>query len=592
MKRHISKHKLTASALPGISKERQQAYENRFDLGAMFEFSNVINSSLDLKFILGHLLLTIMGKLLSLRGIVLLAKDGSTFVVQNVKGLPSSLIGSEVVVPNIRQELIDINRSRSKGKVRWDFFRAHSIQLLIPLSVRGKVLGIVGFAESLKKGKLSSKEETYVKSLSNIAAAAIEKGLIVQELRDVNRRLDGKMQGLNTLFELSKAFNGVLDDERVIKLLMYSIMGHVGVSRYVFFLQRQGVLEVVTARLHRECPPALALQLGKIKHPVLVEDITGKRDAMLRLNLEALDLHALIPLQLQQETAGIIGLGQKLNAQPYSDADLEFLSSVGNLAIISLENARLFDEAIEKQKMEDELLLAKEIQAGLLPETLPKIPHFDLAALNISSKYVGGDYYDCIQIREDQYVIAIGDVSGKGAPASLLMANFQATIRALVPLGLSLSELTRRVNDRMCENTRSDRFITFFWGILDATERTFTYVSAGHNPPFLLRKSGSIERLDKGGIILGIMKTVVPYEEGLVELKKGDLLLLFTDGVSEAMSAGGEELGEEELERLAVAGSTGSAKSLLKSIVDRVQVHSKDAPQSDDITLVIVKALE
>jgi sigma-B regulation protein RsbU (phosphoserine phosphatase) len=169
------------------------------------------------------------------------------------------------------------------------------------------------------------------------------------------------------------------------------------------------------------------------------------------------------------------------------------------------------------------------------------------------------------------------------------MANLQATIRALVPLGLPLADLTKRVNDLLCENTGLDRFITFFWGILDAPRRTLTYVSAGHNPPFLVRASGAVERLDKGGIILGIMKTIVPYEEGEVSLSPGDVLVLFTDGVSEAMDTSGGELGEEKLEAVIRRELHSSAEAILSGIVNTVEEHSSGTTQYDDITLVVLK---
>ena len=211
--------------------------------------------------------------------------------------------------------------------------------------------------------------------------------------------------------------------------------------------------------------------------------------------------------------------------------------------------------------------------------------------MNISSKQVGGDYYDVIPLFPGRYVIAIGDVSGKGTPASLLMANLQATIRALVPLNLSLADLTKRVNDLVCENTGLDRFITFFWGIFDESTKIFRYVNAGHNPPFLIRSTGTVERLDKGGIILGIMKALVPYQEGEVVLSGGDVLVLFTDGVSESMNSSGEEWGEEKMEEILLSRNGDTAETILSTVVDAVKEHSRDTAQYDDITLVVLKVV-
>ena len=214
-----------------------------------------------------------------------------------------------------------------------------------------------------------------------------------------------------------------------------------------------------------------------------------------------------------------------------------------------------------------------------------------MAATNISSKQVGGDYYDLIRIDDHRFVIAIGDVSGKGTPASLLMANLQATIRALVPLDLPLGELTGRVNDLICENTGSDRFITFFWGILDTETRVLRYVNAGHNPPYVVRANGTFDRLDVGGLILGIMKATIPYEQGETTLCDDDLLVLFTDGVTEAMNARDEEWEEERLEAIALAHLQSPPDTILDTVVAALKEHGKDVPQSDDITMIIARAL-
>jgi sigma-B regulation protein RsbU (phosphoserine phosphatase) len=285
-------------------------------------------------------------------------------------------------------------------------------------------------------------------------------------------------------------------------------------------------------------------------------------------------------------------LGERLRGGAYSQADLEFLYSLGNLAIISIENARLFKTAIEKQRMEDELNIAREIQQGLLPEKLPSIPRFDIAALTISSKEVGGDYYDVITRKQDEYVLAIGDVSGKGTPAALLMANVQAALRALAPLCSSVAETTGQINDLTCANTRGgSRFITFFWGILDAKTLQFRYTNAGHNPPYLLRKNGTMEKLEEGGLILGIFKTSTPYAEASVTIVPGDILIMYTDGVSEAMNQNNEQFTEERLESILKKSTNLSAKEIIQQVQKELESHTQATPQSDDITMLVLKAL-
>jgi sigma-B regulation protein RsbU (phosphoserine phosphatase) len=369
-------------------------------------------------------------------------------------------------------------------------------------------------------------------------------------------------------------------------------MGQVGVSRYVVFLRDGKSMKVAVSRLDGQFEDERFLKsLAEVHAPARIGDIKKRNLQLVREKLEPLGVKAIVPMQIQQELRGVLCLGEKMSREDYSVRDLEFLYSLGNLAIISLENARLFKEAIEKQRLEDELLIAREIQKGLLPSRLPEIPNFEIAATNISSKQVGGDYYDAISLGNSRSVIAIGDVSGKGTPASLLMANIQASIRALVPFDISMSELTKRVNDLMYENTSSDRFVTFFWGLLDAEKKALTYVNAGHNHPYLVRSDGRMERLEKGGMILGIMSTLIPYEEETVYFNTGDSLVLFTDGVSEAMNKSAEEYGEPRLENVLQNTRGRSAQEILDGIHQDVKKHTGDFPQSDDITLLVLRAV-
>ncbi len=296
-------------------------------------------------------------------------------------------------------------------------------------------------------------------------------------------------------------------------------------------------------------------------------------------------------MQVQNQTKGLILLGEKLRGVSYAKEDLEFLYSLGNLAIISIENARLFQETLEKQRMEDELKIAREIQQGLLPLRLPEMEGFDLAAVNISSKEVGGDYYDVVERSAGKYVIAVGDVSGKGTGAALLMANVQAALRALAPMEYTLPEATARINDLTCSNTGGDKFITFFWGILDVQARTLQYVNAGHNLPFLIRSDGTVERLAEGGIILGMMKTVRPYQEGIVTLRSGDTLFLFTDGVSEAMNPQGEDFTEERLETVVRDLAGRPAREIVAAVRQEIEQYAGGMPQSDDMTMLVFRVL-
>jgi sigma-B regulation protein RsbU (phosphoserine phosphatase) len=293
-------------------------------------------------------------------------------------------------------------------------------------------------------------------------------------------------------------------------------------------------------------------------------------------------------MQIQGKTKGLIMLGKRINNVDYNSSDIEFIFSIGSLAIISLENKRLFKEAIEKQKYEEELEIARDIQRNLLPGSFPELKSFDITGVNISSKQVGGDYYDIIKLDSNNYCIAIGDVSGKGVPAALLMANLQAFLKTTCKHGMKLDEATTLINDLISENTTDGRFITFFWGIISENDKKMIYVNAGHNPPLLIRNK-TMRKLQKGGLLLGVMKTFIPYEFEIIDLEKDDLILMFTDGVSEAKDKFDNEFSDEKLEAIALANADKPATEILKIITDEVQKFAVGTHQSDDITMLVLK---
>ncbi|MDH4069028.1 MAG: SpoIIE family protein phosphatase [Ignavibacteria bacterium] len=567
-----------------------RTYESLFEHQALFDFSKIINSSLDRKFILNHILLTIMGKMVSVKGMVLLGDGADGYVVTMLKGFDGDLLNERVSIDPLPDQLFTLE-DLDEGRFPWiRFFRDQQAEVLLPMVITDKPIGFLAFGGRYARKQITPKEKTYFLSLANISATAVEKSRTIEELRQVNRQLDMKLQELNTLFDLSKEFGSLLDAEKQIRLLVLTLMGQAGVHRYMICQQSGPDMRPVASRIDGPEPQTRLLQdLARIKRPFVVDNLVIRNHPELREVLKGIGMQAVVPMQVQGETRGLILLGEKMTKEPFSPENLEFLASLGNLAMISLENTRLFREAIEKQRLEDELMIAREIQKGLLPAVLPAIPGISLAADNISSKQVGGDYYDALKLSETEWVIAIGDVSGKGTPAALLMANLQATIRALVPLKFPLDELTGRVNDLMCENTGGTKFVTFFWGILDAYAGTLRYVNAGHNYPMLIRLDGSVRRLDKGGIILGVMKTEIPYEIETIQLTPGDTLVMFTDGVSEAMDRDWREYGEVQLEGAVRSHKEESADQIIEAVYADVVRHVGGAPQSDDITMMVLK---
>ncbi len=242
----------------------------------------------------------------------------------------------------------------------------------------------------------------------------------------------------------------------------------------------------------------------------------------------------------------------------------------------------------ERSRLEHEMSIARRIQTELLPKQFPKPAGWDIFGFSVPARHVGGDCYDIIELDEGKLAITIGDVSGKGAPAAILMANVQAAVRALAESGVPAPRLVERVNRLVHGYTEDSVFVTFFYAVLDTRTRELTYVNAGHNPPCVLRADGRREYLDKGGLVVGVMPGVT-YEQGSVRMETGDDLVLYTDGVTEAMNGQEEMFGEERLEELLVAHRHRSARDIEEHVYTGIRDFAAGAAQADDLTMVIVK---
>ncbi len=245
-------------------------------------------------------------------------------------------------------------------------------------------------------------------------------------------------------------------------------------------------------------------------------------------------------------------------------------------------------EASERGKLEHEMNIARDIQMELLPKIFPKLPGLDMFAFTVPARHVGGDCYDVIDIGDGKLAITIGDVSGKGTPAAILMANVQAAVRVLSESQVPAAELITRVNRLVHGYTEDGVFITFFYSILDTRTGEVVYVNAGHNPPCILRRDGNREYLDRGGLVIGVMPNS-EYEEGRATLHTGDDLVLYTDGVTEAENLEEEMYGEERLEQLLIEHRHASAREIEEHVYTSVKDFAAGASQTDDLTMVIVK---
>jgi serine phosphatase RsbU (regulator of sigma subunit)/pSer/pThr/pTyr-binding forkhead associated (FHA) protein len=288
----------------------------------------------------------------------------------------------------------------------------------------------------------------------------------------------------------------------------------------------------------------------------------------------------------QDAVIGLVYLDTRAHTSSFTEDDLQIVTALANVAAAKIENVRLLEESLEKRRLDQDMKTAAEIQRGLLPSAAPDVPGYALAGSNRPSRSVGGDYYD-FALDQGRLLFALGDVAGKGTGAALLMAVLRAAVRGHWSEG-SAAEAMVRINRTICQNVTEGKYVTFFLGRLDPGSGQVAYVNAGHNAPLLIRSGGAVETLTEGGTVLGLFDPVA-YAEGTAELRPGDTLLVYSDGVTEAWNPKGEEFGEARLVALAVDKRDLDAEGLQAAILKDLDVHAQDARANDDRTLIVLK---
>jgi len=298
-----------------------------------------------------------------------------------------------------------------------------------------------------------------------------------------------------------------------------------------------------------------------------------------------------VPLQTDDRVIGLIYLDSPHFVHEFTKDDLNLLTVMANVAAIRIEHTRLAEVEQAEKLFAKELEQAAEIQRRLLPVSAPQVPGFDLAGYNAPCRTVGGDYYDFLTYPDGRVAMIVADVSGKGMPAALLMSSLQARVQVLFDDPTDLAALVTRLNRIIVSNSPSNRFISFFIGVLDPQTNQITYVNAGHNPPLVMHADRSREQLDATGLLLGIMNSA-QYQQKTCSFGPGDVVVLFSDGVTEAARVDiDEEFGEERLATTIEELSAGPSNSIIENINRRVHDFTSGAPAADDITLVVAKRI-
>lgn len=295
------------------------------------------------------------------------------------------------------------------------------------------------------------------------------------------------------------------------------------------------------------------------------------------------------PIVSNDEVIGVFDL-ESDQLSTYTEDDRQVLMLLAAQVAIIVEKAMLHEQLIEKKRLAAQLEVARQVQLSLLPPRDPHLAGFDISAYNFSTEEVSGDYYDFVSIYEDHLGLVIADVSGKGVPAALLMAFLRASLRAAIHIGYAPNISMSKVNYLLWESIENNQFVTAFFGVLDATNKTLAYSNAGHNPPLLMDKDGRARYIERGGLPLGMFRDTRYYEYYL-PVESGQTMVLYTDGVTEAVSPEGEEYGRERLEDAVRRGRDKTARELIDFIYSDLFEWTGGVGSNDDVTFVIINVL-
>jgi len=461
--------------------------------------------------------------------------------------------------------------------------------LVIPLFRRGEVFGAIECRDRLG-GPFTDADFDHLDVASEHVAFALDNALLFEETE--RRALEKE-----ALLEISKTLSAPLELDEVIEAILRSLRQVVQYEAAAIHLvnRRTQALELVREVGYPEgSDEAFRLMVGegivgwvaKTGEPLIVPDV--RRDPRYVSARAESRSELAAPLVLEGRTIGVFNV-ESDHLDAYHQGHLDLLAVFAAQAAVAIERARMTRELLDRRRLEKELAIAREIQASFLPKRAPDIPGFELAGATQPHDEVGGDYFDFIRVSETRLGIAIADVSGKGIPAALIMAGFRMSLLAEIRNEFALRAVMRKVNSLLHESTERDKFVTAFYGMLDYKNRVIVFANAGHNPPILLRPDGSIQYLLEGGVALGVLPDA-RYEERPLALGPGDVLLFYTDGISEAESPGGEQFGSRRLEQALRRLAAGSANEILKGIVDEVTAWAGERGVTDDLTVVVAKA--
>ncbi|MDH4336420.1 MAG: SpoIIE family protein phosphatase [Candidatus Krumholzibacteria bacterium] len=420
----------------------------------------------------------------------------------------------------------------------------------------------------------------------------------VGALREENHQLRRAVEELSILNDLARAIGASVDSEDIIHKIVDRSMRAVQAEQTVVTLvdrdARQSMKTLVRAMTSSADHPHFHINENLIgwmhlyKKPLCTNDPTSD-DRFRGLKWDAsINSILCVPLMVKSELIGVVTSYNKKTQDGFTEEDQRLLAIIAGQSAQIIENARLYEEEKALAGMKEQIKLAAQIQQDLLPKNPPQLPGYELAASSDAAQMVGGDYFDFIHVPHDRWAVCLGDVSGKGLPASLLMANLQATLRGQTALDSPVGETISRSNRLIYESTDPEKFATLFIALLDSATHDLSYCNAGHENPILLRADGSVDRLPTGGMALGVLEDF-PYEAGEARMEAGDIMVIYSDGIPDAVNEFEHPFGEERLIACLRESAAEPAGEILRRVVAAVREHEQGAERIDDLTIIVVK---
>ena len=386
---------------------------------------------------------------------------------------------------------------------------------------------------------------------------------------------------LEALLEVTQAINSNLPEEQLYRIFYFTLRANLNIQKFALYINERN--RWICKVHHSRTQDFTGLPLD----PKIIQDVHDFSGTETLPEVYRSEFSQVFPIRHKEQTLAYMFLNSEQPRLIEGEGDMKFVQALTNIIIVAIENKKLARQQLERKAMQRELEIAKDVQRFLFPNILPRTKKLQVGAKYFPHHQVGGDYYDYLEIDPSKFLVCVADVSGKGVPAAILMANFQASLRTLVRKTVDLPEIVHELNHQVMQNANGENFITAFFGLFDGEKKVLQYVNSGHNPPFLIRKeSNKISTLEKGSTILGIMNKLPFLNLGTVDNLDHFQLFCFTDGLTETFNEQEEAWGPERLKKYLQEHHQQPLDQFLDDLIQEVENFRQSEPHHDDITVL------